>query len=104
MAENAHEHAGGTRLYLMVWFWLLLLTAIEVVLGYVQIASVGTMLFILMLLSVIKAGLIVAYFMHLKFERMSLILTVVPATVVCITLLAIFFPDGLRALTLRAFK
>jgi uncharacterized MnhB-related membrane protein len=42
--------------------------------------------------------------MHLKFERLSLILTIVPAVVICISLLAIFFPDSLRALNLRAFK
>ncbi len=57
-----------------------------------------------MVLSVIKAALIMAYFMHLKFERRSLILTVVPAMVMCITLMAIIFPDSLRAFLLRAFR
>ena len=99
----AHEHAGGgARRYLLVWFWLFLLTGVEDFLGYKHL-PVHIMIVLLMGLSIIKAALIVAYFMHLKFERMSLILTIVPAVVVCISLLAIFFPDSLRALNLRAF-
>ena len=45
--------------------------------------------------------LIVAYFMHLKYERFSLFLTLIPATVVCILLLFAFFPDSLRLLEMR---
>jgi cytochrome c oxidase subunit 4 len=103
--EHAHvPTSADTKKNFMIWVWLLALTAIEVVLGYVQVASLGVMLFILMALSIVKAALIMAYFMHLKFERRSLILTVVPAMVVCIALLAIIFPDSLRALLLRAVK
>jgi len=40
--------------------------------------------------------------MHLKFERASLILSIVPAGVVVISLLAVFFPDGFRVLELQA--
>ena len=51
--------------------------------------------------SIIKAALIVAYFMHLKFERLSLILTIVPTLVVLLCLFAILFPDGFRLRTMR---
>ena len=56
---------------------------------------------ILLGLSIIKAALIVAYFMHLKFERLSLILTIIPMLVVCILLLFVFFPDSFRSAGLR---
>jgi cytochrome c oxidase subunit IV len=46
--------------------------------------------------------MIVAYFMHLRFERMSLVLTLVPILVVCICLLFIVFPDSFRAKEIRA--
>ena len=52
-------------------------------------------------LSIIKAALIVAYFMHLKFERLSLILTLIPMLLVCIILLFVFFPDSFRSAGLR---
>ena len=100
--ENAtHEHAGGNRLYLIVWIWLLVLTAVEVFLGYIHL-NLYLMLTILMGLSLIKAALIIAYFMHLKFERLSLILTIIPAMVIVISLLGIFFPDSFRLLSLGA--
>ncbi|HSQ23473.1 MAG TPA: cytochrome C oxidase subunit IV family protein [Pyrinomonadaceae bacterium] len=99
-AEAEEHFAGSNRLFMSVWFWLLLLTGFEVFLGYVQLPIVY-MLVILMGASIIKAALIVAYFMHLRFERLNLILTIVPALVVCICLLLVFFPDSFRAKNLR---
>jgi cytochrome c oxidase subunit IV len=59
------------------------------------------MLTILIGLSIIKAALIVAYFMHLRFERLSLVLTLVPMLIVCICLLLVFFPDSFRSKKFR---
>jgi cytochrome c oxidase subunit 4 len=55
------------------------------------------MLTVLIGLSLIKAALIIAYFMHLRFERLSLVLTLIPALVTCLCLLLIFFPDSFRS-------
>ena len=97
MATHAEgEHFAGTnKLFISVWVWLLLLTGLEVFLGYIHL-DIRLMLTILIGLSVIKAALIVAYFMHLRFERLSLVLTLVPMLVVCICLLLVFFPDSFR--------
>jgi cytochrome c oxidase subunit 4 len=102
--EEGPIHFEGTmKLFSIVWGWLLLLTAVEVFLAYKQV-SLHIMLTILLGLSVIKAALIVAYFMHLRFERLSLVLTLVPMLVVCICLLMVFFPDSFRALALRPYR
>ena len=98
--EEEIHFAGSNRLFSMVWVWLLVLTAGEVFLGYINLPVVY-MLVILMGASIIKAALIVAYFMHLRFERLNLILTIVPAVVICICLLLVFFPDSFRAKNLR---
>ena len=103
MSEHAdtQEHfAGSNKLFISIWFWLLLLTGFEVFLGYVQLPVIY-MLVILMGASIVKAALIVAYFMHLRFERLNLILTIVPALVICICLLLVFFPDSFRSKQLR---
>lgn len=92
-----------TRTYSIVWLWLIVLTAIEVFLGYIHV-PLAIMLVSVIGLSIVKAVLIMAYFMHLKFERLSLILTIVPAMVVCISLFLLFFPDGFRAFDLKAFR
>ena len=103
MSAHAEEHehfAGSNKLFTSIWVWLVVLTLIEIGLAYRPMSTV-LMLSILLGLSIIKAALIVAYFMHLKFERLSLILTIVPMLVVCILLLFVFFPDSFRASDLR---
>jgi cytochrome c oxidase subunit IV len=100
-ADSEVHFAGSNKLFFSVWIWLLLLTGFEVFLGYIHL-PVTYMLVILMGASIIKAALIVAYFMHLRFERMNLVLTIVPALVICICLLLVFFPDSFRAQELRS--
>lgn len=96
-APSLEAHPGvGTRLYLAVWAGLIFLTAVEVFLAYEQLPTT-LMIVLLMGLSVIKAALIMAYFMHLRFERFSLFLTLVPALVLAVCLILVFFfPDSLR--------
>ena len=101
MSEHVEEHfAGSNKLFTSIWFWLVLLTLVEIGLAYKPM-PIRFMLTILLGLSIIKAALIVAYFMHLRFERISLIVTIVPALVICICLLLVFFPDSLRSRQLR---
>jgi cytochrome c oxidase subunit 4 len=97
--EHAHE-AGSKKLFLYVWFWLLGLTGVEVFLAYEQL-SVKLMLTLLMGISIIKASLIISYFMHLRYERRSLVLTLMPAMIFVIGMLFVFFPDSLRLLHMR---
>jgi len=97
------EHAGAhptTKTFLTVWIGLVALTAIEVWLGYVQLAP-ALMLISLLGLSIVKAAMIIGYFMHLRYERMTMTLWLMPAMVICICLMSIFFPDAARALSLR---
>ncbi len=89
----------SNRLYLTVWTGLLVLTIVEVILAYLAL-SVGLMLTLLMGFSLLKTALIVAYFMHLRFEKLSLTLTLIPALAICIILFFLFFPDSLRILEL----
>lgn len=90
----------SNRLVLTVWTWLLILTGVEVFLAYKQV-GLALMLTLLMGFSIVKAALIVAYFMHLRFEKRDLILTLMPALMVTVSLMAVFFADSLRLLDLR---
>ena len=102
-AHQTDAHAGTSRLYLWVWGWLLAMTAIEVYLAYIHLAPT-LMLTLLLGLSVVKAALIIAYFMHLRFERLSLFLTLWPIIILCIALILLFFfPDSARLRELRPF-
>ena len=81
------------------WAALLLMTAIEVYLAYQNMQPIR-MLSILMGLSLIKAGLIIAYFMHMKFEVSRMKWLTMSSLVACLALMCIFFPDAFRILTL----
>ena len=99
--SSEHAHLEGTkRLFMFVWGWLLALTLIEVVLAYRQL-EIKVMLALLMTLSVIKASLIISYFMHLRYEKRSLALTLMPALVFVIAMMFIVFPDSIRLYLMR---
>jgi len=99
--EELHEqHGPGIPTFAKVWVALLILTGAEVFLAYEQVPLL-IMLTVLLGLSVIKAALIIAYFMHLKFERLSLFLTLFPMLIFCIVLMLIFLGDAYRIPIMR---
>jgi cytochrome c oxidase subunit 4 len=103
MSEHAaaEGHAvGSTKLFIWVWIWLAVITGVEVYLAYIHLPA-HIMLTLLVGLSIVKAALIMAYFMHLRFERLSLTLLLVPALMFCILMMTIIFPDGFRLKNFR---
>jgi len=98
--EGAVHEGGTTVTFLTVWIILLILTGVEVLLAYEQVPTL-IMLTILVGLSIIKAALIIAYFMHMKFERLSLFLTLFPMLIFCIVLMLIFLGDATRIPVMR---
>lgn len=102
-SSDSHAHAGSTKLFAWVWVWLVAITGLEVWLAYEQIAPV-TMLILLIGLSTVKAALIMSYFMHLRFEKSSLVFVLIPVTLFCIGMLTMIFPDGVRLRDDRVHK
>ncbi len=98
--QAEHIEGASTITFAKVWIGLLVLTGVEVFLCYKQLPTL-TMLTLLVGISVIKAALIIAYFMHLKFERFSLFMTLFPMLILCIILLFITMPDSQRLLQMR---
>jgi caa(3)-type oxidase subunit IV len=99
--HDAATHDDSKGQYFWVWGALLVLTAIEVVLGYKQVFEPVHMLEILLVLSIIKSALIIGYFMHLKFEKALMRwLLVISVTACFIIMYFFFFPDAGRILRL----
>ncbi len=99
--ETAEHIIGATTLtFTKVWIALVALTGFEVFLAYEQFPTL-IMLTALVGLSIIKAALIIAYFMHLKFERLTLFLTLFPMLIFCIILMLIFLGDATRLPVMR---
>ena len=96
--KEQHSHHKLAQFF-YVWGALLVLTAIEVYLGY-QNMEPKRMLSILMCLSIIKAALIIAYFMHMKYEASRMRWLTMCALVFCLAMMMVFFPDAFRILKL----
>src|SRR6202140_791763 len=93
-----HRHHGKSQFF-WVWAALLVMTAIEVYLTYQNLRPVR-ILTILMGLSLVKAALIIGYFMHMKYEISRMKWLTMCSLVACLALMMIFFPDALRIISL----
>jgi len=105
MSSEAHAgeaHAGasvGTNIG--IWVGLVAITFLEVFLAYEELQP-AVMLTVLVVLSVVKAAMIMSFFMHLKYEKLSFVLLLVPAMIFCICMMFIFFfPEAFRLLQMR---
>jgi cytochrome c oxidase subunit 4 len=104
MSTDAHAgevHGASVGTNIAVWIGLVAITFLEVFLAYKDLQP-SLMLSLLAILSVVKAAMIMSYFMHLKFEKFSLVLWLVPAMIFCICMMFIFFfPEAFRLLQMR---
>ncbi len=98
MAKTLQE--VGYRTYWSTWLLLLVLTLVMLAIGYVSLPKVF-MVFLLVPAMLVKASLIGAHFMHLRFERLNLVLTVAVGILATGTILFLLISfDGIRILTL----
>ncbi|MDR7482534.1 MAG: cytochrome C oxidase subunit IV family protein [Armatimonadota bacterium] len=98
MAEGHHR---GYRIYAVTWFWLLVITLLEVAIVLVRVPR-AVLVPSLVVLALMKAALIMAYFMHLAYERLALVYAVVvPMVVLTVVMFAFIGPDALSVHHLR---
>jgi cytochrome c oxidase subunit IV len=81
--------------YVLVWVALLAIVATEVVVTLAR-PSPLVLLVVLLVLASVEAGLALLYFMHLKYERRNLVLSLVPTLLIALLLMGHFFPDAFR--------
>src|SRR5437016_12278658 len=93
----AHEHDSNTisyRTYFLTWFWLLVLTALALGLGYAPINERLKAL-LLVCTTLAKILVIAAIFMHLRYERINLILITLAPLILAVILFSFTFPETL---------
>jgi cytochrome c oxidase subunit 4 len=90
---HAHDaHAINYRTYFITWFWLLVLTALALGLGYAPLPET-LKAFLLVGTTLAKILVIAAIFMHLRYERLNLILITFAPLVLAIIMFAFTFPE-----------
>jgi cytochrome c oxidase subunit 4 len=87
MAEHHPQTSYGA-----IWWWLLVLTIAEILVAlFVKVPLTKMILLIGMALS--KAVLVAMYFMHLRFERVTLFVIAFTPFLICAFLVFMLMPD-----------
>ncbi len=98
MAKTLPE--AGYRTYWATWLFLLLLTLSMLAVGWLSLPK-ALIVLLLLVAMLVKASLIGAYFMHLRFEKLSLVLMVALGILATAAFLfGVIAFDGLRILRL----
>ena len=99
MADHEHEqHSISYGLYFKTWVWLLVLTATALGLGYTHLPE-GLKAFLLICTTLAKILVIAAIFMHLRYERVNLILLTFVPLVLAIIMFSFTFPETVGTVT-----
>ena len=99
MSDHDHEvHAINYKLYAMTWVWLLVLTAAALGLGYAPINE-RLKAFLLVCTTLAKIVVIATIFMHLKWERLNLVLLTFVPLILAIIMFSFTFPETLGTVT-----
>ena len=100
-APSHDEIVQEERRYLQVFFWLFVLTVLEIGVTYLPLPkiAVGGML---VLLAGTKAAMVGLYYMHLVHEKKTLTYIAITPAILCVFLILMLLPD-LGAIT-RLFE
>jgi cytochrome c oxidase subunit 4 len=88
----AHDHATSYKQYFITWVWLLVMTSLALGLGYVSSIPPSLKAVLLVGITLAKIALIGAIFMHLRFEKMNLVMLTFSPLVLAVILF--FFTFG----------
>lgn len=96
MAAGHTAHDDHSVNYMAIFWWLLALTILEIMAGYPAAGPGYPHLlkgFLLVGMALVKAGLVAMYFMHLRFERMTLAFIAFIPLVLCVFVVLMVLPD-----------
>lgn len=85
----------GESVYMRTFWYLLVLTILEIAVALIPSSQLATLAkgILLVGMALSKAALVALYFMHLKFERVTLGVIVFTPLLICTFLVFMLFPD-----------
>jgi len=92
LAQEHDQHAISYRTYFITWVWLLVLSSLALGLGYAPIPET-LKAFLLVGTTLAKILVIAAVFMHLRYERLNLILITFAPLILAIIILSFTYPE-----------
>ncbi len=91
MTTQTKSHTS-IKVYLLVFFWLCILTAVEVGLTYIDMSR-SLLACLLIGTSLVKASLVAVFFMHLKFEGKLIYFLIFFPGIIALAYIIFLFPD-----------
>jgi cytochrome c oxidase subunit 4 len=90
----AEKQSGGLATYLVIYVFILAIAGLQVVLAY---RASGLQQFVVMMFcAVLQAALAVTFFMHMRTERRSLFLMLIPAVIFVLLMMNMIWSDSFR--------
>jgi len=90
----AEKQSGGLATYLVIYVFILAIAGLQVVLAY---TARGLQQFVVMMFfAVLQAALAVTFFMHMRTERRSLFLMLIPAVIFVLLMMNMIWSDSFR--------
>lgn len=93
VATHAEGQQHPIRLYLVVWGWLFVLSLCSYLVDYFALQGLLRWALILIFM-MLKAGLIVAVFMHMKWERLALVYAITLPPLALLVFVAIMVAES----------
>jgi caa(3)-type oxidase subunit IV len=98
MAHEEGFHHTSNKQYFTTWCWLLVMTLLALGVGYTHMPE-ALKGFLLVAISLLKIYLIASIFMHLKFERMNLVLLTFSPLILSMILFFATFGESIGSAT-----
>ena len=99
--DEGQQHPLG--IYFKIWGWLFVLSAASYAVDYFQLQG-GLRWSLILIFMVLKAGLIVAVFMHMLWERLALVYAIiVPPLLVLVFVAIMAFESDYTFITRQIF-
>jgi cytochrome c oxidase subunit IV len=92
-AQSDSHQQHPLKIYLVVWAWLFVLSACSYIVDYVGLQGYLRWSLILIFM-MLKAGLIVAVFMHMKWERLALSYAIIIPPVLVLVFVAMMMIEA----------
>jgi len=92
-AAPASQPQHPIGIYFKIWGWLFVLSTFSYLVDFFHVHGYLRWTLILALM-MLKAGLIVAFFMHLKWERLALIYTIIVPPLALMVLVGLMLVEG----------
>ena len=92
--NQGEKQSGRLATYLVIYAFILAIAGLQVVLAYT--ASGLQQFVVMMFFAVLQAALAVTFFMHMRTERRSLFLMLIPAVIFVLLMMNMIWSDSFR--------